>query len=317
MPTAPELLVQANTVLSKCGRPIPPQKGLSVIYIPKSFFVQFVLPISSTQVITKEVVGETTWSLRAISIVGANPAALDIQIQLPDGRFLINSLQDITQIAGFGSGRYPMTEELDCPPETTIKVTLDDTFQAASSAQPVSILFEGAYKYYLRQPQIGCPIDLASASSRYQGHPNQAIMGSAPWMFGLGPRTPDGYSDEEFTYGIQQVTISLSGPYVGTGTVQIDQTSDFEVRRILVSVTADSGVSAATVLCRFRAGSGYAFNDEPIDAAQYLCGAPLAHDWEIKKGDTVYVDLELVDYSGTGNAYIQTFLEGVKRKRVS
>lgn len=317
MPIETELLTRADEVLSKCGRPLPPGKGLSVVMLKKDFLVQYVLPNQTTVVITKEITGETTWTMRAVSIVASNPTGIDIQVQLPDGRFLINNQQHVAHIAGYGSGRYAFTEELDCPPETKIKVTIDSTFENPGSAQPISMLFEGAYKFYLKKPQTGPPLALASGQPRYLGHANQAIEGTAPWMFGVGPRTPKGFLDELYIYGSQLVTIPVVNPTTQTGIVQIDQSSNFEVRRLLFSITADATVTGGSVLARLRAGTGYALNDEPIDIGRYLNGATFAHDWEIQKGDTVFIDYVLVDNLGTGNFYVTAFLEGVKRFKIA
>src|ERR1039458_5019384 len=153
-----QLLTQADFVLNKCGRPVAPS-GLAMVYIPKGFLVQQyfgVAPATATQTLTKEIVGDTTWCLRAMSIKTTDATAISLQVQLPNGKFLISALQDCLQIAGYGSYRYLFTRELECPVGSKIQVTFQDTNTAV--AQPLSILFEGAYKYWMKsgQSQI-CP----------------------------------------------------------------------------------------------------------------------------------------------------------------
>src|ERR1035441_9047221 len=203
-----QLLTQADFVLSKCGRPTAPS-GLAVVYIPKGFLVQQYFPVTpatSTQTITKEIVGDTTWCLRAMSIQSTDATAIALQVQLPNGKFLISNLQDCLQIAGYGSYRYLFTKELECPPGSKIQVTFQDTNTGV--AQPLSMLFGGAYKYFMKSgaSQL-CPVqDLAARLPRVFGSPNQNIMAPA-WQQGVGQTTPKGYKDQEWVYAMDQ-TIS-------------------------------------------------------------------------------------------------------------
>lgn len=321
-----QLLTQADFVLSKCGRPVAPT-GLAVVYIPKGFLVQQyfgIAPATATQSLTKEITGDATWCLRAISMLTAAATAVSVQIQLPNGKFLISNLQDCLQIAGYGSYRYLFTKELECPPGSKIQVTLQYT--NVTVAQPLSILFEGAYKYWMKSGQSSiCPAsDIAAQIPRIFGGPSQNIMAPA-WQQGVGPRTPKGYRDEEFVYssvnpanGIPGPTaIPLAGPLNATATIPIDMASEFRCRKRLIAITADGTVNSGTVLAKFRTGSGYSLDDDYFDVATYINGAPMPLDWRINAADSVYADLQLCDFSGTGNIYFQAYLEGFKRWRVA
>ena len=64
-----QLLKQADVVLSKCGRPIAPE-GMSAVCFPRGIPIQVVFPVGPAtpgQVVTKEISGDTTFLLRAIS----------------------------------------------------------------------------------------------------------------------------------------------------------------------------------------------------------------------------------------------------------
>lgn len=317
-----QLLTQADFVLDKCGRPTAPASR-SYCYIPKGFSLQAYFPVSvttPTQTIIKEITGDTPWCLREMQIFSNSTTAVSLQVQLPNGRFLISSLQDILQIAGYGSYRYLFTRELECPTGSKILLTLQDT--NTSAAQPVWVLFGGAYKYILKSGanQV-CPVeDVASEIPRILGTPNQNIMAPA-WMQGVGPKTPKGYKDEEFVYTTDPATpttaIPLAGPFNATQTIAIDQASDFRCRRIMTVITSDVGVTAGTVLAKVRTGSGYSLFDDYFDIATYLQSTPMPIDWRINAADNVYFDLQLVDSTGAGNIYFQAYLEGVKRWRVA
>ena len=315
-----QLLTQADFILSACGRPTAPS-GLSVVYIPKGFTVNnffAVTPGTPTQTVTKEITGDTDWCLREIQILSATTTAQSIQILLPNGRFLISNLQDVLQIAGYGSYRYLFTKELECPPGSKIQVTFQDTNTGV--AQPLSMLFGGAYKYFMKSgaSQL-CPVqDLAARLPRVFGSPNQNIMAPA-WQQGIGCPTPAGFQDQEFVYGsILPTSIDVAaGPFTGIQTIPIDQGSDFRCRKLFFAITAANTVTAGTFLVKLRTGSGYSLTDDYIDVATYINSAPFPIPWRINKADNVYADLQLVDQTGTGLISIQTYMEGVKRWRIA
>jgi hypothetical protein len=326
-----QLLKQCDFVLSKCGRPMMPKRDLSALYIPRGIFVQGFLQTGSADTLTKEIVGDTPWVLRSISISTTSSTALYWNVQLPNGRFLINNLQDITQVAGYGSWRYLLGKELECPPGSKFIVTLDDSLAGAATAQPVAILFEGAFKYYLKdRPNNGnsanvCTVnnlEYASTLPRYTSDVNQNILAPS-WMQGYGPLPPPGCIDEGFTYpsfgdggAIGPLTVQLAGPLTGTVEIKTDQEYDFEVRRFLFLVQQGPGaaVTAGSFLGRIRAGSGKSFTDDYIDLARYLGSSRYPHDWHVRHGDSIYIDLELVDSAGAGSLQFQAFAEGVRRR---
>ena len=317
-----QLLTQADFLLNKCGRPVAPS-GLSVVYIPKAFLVQQyfgVTPTTPQQTIKKEITGDAPWCLRAISFTSSTATALSVQILLPNGRFLISNLQDVLQIAGYGSYRYLFTKELECPPGSIIQVTLADTNQAV--AQPIAILFEGAYKYLLKNGSGSiCPVQDAMAyMPRYLRNFNENIMAPC-WQQGIGPAVPQGFRDLEWVYASTNVSGAggktgidvAAGPFTAVQQVPIDSDSAFRCRRLLFAITADATVTAGTILGRVRTGSGYSLTDDYFDLATYIGSAPMPKDWDIPAGDVVYVDMQLVDQAGTGSIYLQTYLEGCKR----
>ena len=324
-----ELLKQADMVLGRCGRREAPRADLSAVYLPHSFLLQAFFPAATTQptqTVTKEITGDVTWCLRDMQITSSVATAIYLQILKPDGRFLINTLQDVLQIAGYGSYRYLWTKELQCPPGSKISVTFQVT--NVTNPQPIAILFGGAYLYLVKKTSERiCPNEeLVRTGSvpRYFGNSaNQNIMAPC-WQQGVGPYTPEGFEDSEFTYIAPSQTGTLPAQAISvtaanataTLEIQIEPASDFLVRRLLFFVTTDRGVTSGLFLCRIRDDSGYAFTDDYFDVERYINGSPMPKDWELKAGSRVFFDLALADQGGQGNMYFAVALEGVRRRRV-
>src|SRR5882724_10044194 len=133
-----QLLTDADFVLSHCGRRLPPVG--SVVYIPKGFLIQAVLPTTAGQTFYKEITGDTTWCWRSISTaLSGSPPAVSAQVTSPDGKVLFNGILDLTVIEGYGSNRYALSREIECPPGTKVQLSLDDNYLAAAAVQPVAM----------------------------------------------------------------------------------------------------------------------------------------------------------------------------------
>lgn len=324
-----ELLRQADWCLSKCGKPQVPA-GLTALYLPRGIPVQVTIAGNTEQTFSRELAGETDFELRAISMSVTSTVSCYFQAQLPDGSFLLNQDIDISQIAGYGSARYLFTKPLLCPPGTRFILTFDTTIPAANTTQPIMVNLEGCDRYLLRGGQPArCPEAFAASLPRILGEGNENILAPC-WQQGYTPEPPPGFDYEPFTYRSQpagqagtvrvtgmapHTTIALAGPLSATAVIQIDQSNDFLVRRILCDVQADNTVTAGVILARVRAGSGYSFTDDYLDIQQYLGSAPIAKDWLVKAGDQIFFDLNLVDNTGTGNMYVKFYAEGVRRIR--
>jgi len=321
-----KLLTQADMILSKCGRPKAPA-GSSVVYFPHGIPINAVIANLTTATYVKEVSGPTTWVLRAISsTLNAN---IFVQIELPNGQFLYSNYIKLSNVGGYGSFRYVLTEELECPPGSKIQLTLDTNISAPGASVSVSYVFEGAYKFEFKTSGVSTPlfkvggqwvrrqvpsIESAAHLPRYFDGPQNII---APcWAQGFGPTTPEGCQDSPFIYDSTVATLSVSaGAKTAQVVIQIEQATDFVCYRLLFDVLQASTVTGGRFLARIRAGSGYALNDEYFDVARYIGSAYTAKGWDIRAGDKVIIDLQLVDYAGTGNMTFQAFLDGRRRRK--
>lgn len=290
--------------------------------------------VGSTQTFTLVIDGDTNWCLRAMSASWFTSQLIYLTIEYPDGKFLANVLMDDLIFAGYGSNRLVMSEEIECPPNSKIQATFDTNLAGAGSSQNIMILFEGAYKYYLKnvppppsksfgfQRRIEEWEAFAESMPRYLGHPNQNIMAPC-WMQGYGPGTPHGFEDVWYTYdsGSQiisgtrfpGVTIPLGGSTASQAKIQIQLTSDFTVRKLYFWIAADATVTGGSILARIRLSTGYAVTNDYIDVFKYISGACLPCDLTVKAGDQIFFDLSLVDGLGSGNMYFAAFAEGCKR----
>ncbi len=315
-----QLIKQADQILSKCGRPISSFPGQNIVPFQHGILIQGTVGNDNTFVLTKEIPGDVPFLLRAIQ--APSPTGLYINLQLPNGKYLFNREQEISQFQGIGSFRYVIDPEWECPPGSTFELTLDNSVVPSGGTVGLVLMLEGALKYSVKgkNPAIQDRQLSVSDLPRYVKNPNQNILAPA-WMQGYYPNTPDSCEDSIFTYGdgnLNFTTMNVgTGPYSATQQINISSDSDFICSRALFDVRQVVGGSspAGTFLARLRAGSGYSLMDDLIDVAQYINGSPFAHSWHIKAGDQVFVDLQLVDFSGSGSLTIETYLDGLKRKR--
>jgi hypothetical protein len=311
-----QLIRESDFVLSRCGRFTPPQG--SIVYIPKSFLLQAVLPITTGQTFYKSITGDTTWCWRSIQFaLSGVPPLVSAQVMNPHGKFLYNGLLNLTQVAGYGSNRFALSREIECPPGSKIQLTLDDTYLAAAAVQPVSMLCGGAYAYYLKDGiRSVCAEDSASDMKRIFSGVNQNLLAPC-WMGGDGPAVPAGISAGAMTYGdgfTNILTMTIGAAVSGTASIQIDNDYDFHVRRFLFDVIKGESVTAGSFLARIRSGSGYAFCDDYVNVAKYIGSAYMLKGWDIRRGDQIEFDFLLVDGAGTGTISIQCFADGERRR---
>ena len=290
--------------------------------VPKGFFFKWDFPLNPPnplQVVTHQITGEYPWALRAISAAsgamgGQNPQLL-IQIQLPDGRFMENDLEDAVSMVGVGSWRRALSRELLCPVGSKLSVTL---LYANNQQAPMSVglILDGAYRRDLKAHGHNPVADLP----RYVSGENQNILAPC-WMWGQGPETPDGYEDRLYTYATDLVTYPTAQIARVTVSKQLRAGEEFLCRRLLFAVTPQiQGPAPPTgiFLIRARASSGYALMDDFIDAAALIGSAPWACDWRLNPSERVYFDLQLVDVlGGQGTMYLKIYMEGVRRRKKS
>jgi len=316
-------LIEAGRSLGACGALKRDNGDLVVPYPTKAFLLPMEITAGQGSVtFTKEITGETDWELRAIASsegMGGLPLNVRVQIQLPSGRYLFggNGI-DASQLGWIGSYRYTIDPPVVCEPGDRFAVTLSDYGLAPGQVIDLTLVFDGVYRQYLRGP---VPDEVADALRipKYQNSLDSNVL--APVAASGALRAP--YGDDYYIYSTAP-NVGAGGAITGTPlalptaavtlTIPIDAGTDFCVRRLLVDLEADVTVTAGSVLGRVRLGSGDNLSDNFIDLAANLCGLEFPVDWRIPAGDSVFVDLALVDTAGTGNMYMQVHLEGFKTR---
>lgn len=334
-------------ITSKCGRPMVPP-GVTCIDVPKSFLYQNSLTLPATYPPyppdtneAKEVSGDTDFILKALSGIPAQapalPGILYMQIMYPSGRVMQNILADISPDLGFGSGRTIFDGGgIRCKPGAKFFITLDASISGLSGSvenpTPLNtvILFEGAYRYYLKadastRPQVRSAADSAALLPRfYHDSPNQNIM--APEWFTADrsgdqcyPECPVGFEDFPFVYsntygsvnGTGPAEFSEAAPQSQSIIIPIERESNFLCREILFSVQPGGTAPLFFVRLRTSLGGSSITNDYmPLQSMR------VHKDWFLRRGIQVYIDVFGVSAGGDATTTLYVYLKGVKRKRV-
>lgn len=314
-----KLLQQANAILTKCGRTVPPP-GTTYVDFYHGYFYQVGVPDQTTVTEPKEVAGDTDFYLRAIQCFppqgfnGSLNATPYFQIQLPDGRFLQQVLRIYNEDMAQGSCRFVLDEELRCPPGSKFYITTDQTIIPSGTGQLMGFLFEGVHRYYLVEtPPAAVDSKLVRASKipRYLNNVNQNIMAPEWVAGGCGP-VPAGKTDELYTYvGTAVLTMGVASAATVTMRIPISRTSDF-LFAVLFQSLAFAGGSFSTLYVRIRDSSGYLFTDDFVDINNII-RAPYAKNWFIKRGSTVYIDIAPQAPTGPGTVTVTLYMQGLRR----
>ncbi len=306
-----QVLTQADMILSKCGRPMPPKQGLSAVEIPVHFLYQAVVAADSTQQQYREITGEHTFFMRAIS--GIPNANLYVQFKFPNGRYLQQSLRIWNQAAGIGSDRYNLDREIECAPGTKIWITADGSIPNSGDDEALVVLFEGVHRIWMKNGQPQIHPELMASVPRILNSRNQNIM--APrWMSSQYPGL-----GECFTYSTSvENPPTFPLPTAGGGSnmevrIQTDTGWEFWCRRFYGFATT-TGESTGTPYVRIRESNGYQLTDDYVNLAS-LSGQALPVWWRIAPGKDIIIDPLVVDSVGDGDISFYFWFEGLRKRK--
>ncbi len=307
-----EVLRQADIVLSRCGKPLPPARGVTALDIPYSMYFQDVIAAQRTQQRYIEVTGEHSFYIRAFS--GVPPEEpIFVQITFPNGRYFQHALREFTQMAGVGSNRYNLDREIECPPGSKIWITADNLIADSGEQQAYSIALDGVIRIWMKSqaPQY-YPREQAALLPRVFNTRNQNIM--APRWTGSEYHDAGGQYFVYSTSSLLPPVFALPDAAAGiqlTTNIPTDTGWQFLCARFFAKWVFEDGDSG-TPYVRIRDSSGYNLTDDFVDLSK-LSGMALPGWWTIESGRDIIIDMSIEDATGDGNVTLYFFFEGMRR----
>lgn len=281
--------------------------------IDHPFLYNVANPANQSVTGTREIYGPTDWQFESISVIQSSPAFL--RIQLPNGRYLSNILEDVAPNAWAASFQRPITCPYLVQPGQKFRI-ITDTTQTGGGPSNISILFGGSYRFAVKQaaPSKPVPSDIAANWNRYFQTPNGNILAPEMDLDLDFSEIPSGYREGEFRLSTLPITGSLTAPG-GQMTLQIllDSRYHFSIRRLTFEATFDDGLTG-TLSCIPRDSSGYSLSTDYVPTS-ILQSMPWAHNWEIPGGQSLFFDMQLANTTGSGSVTFSANAIGTRRKK--
>jgi len=314
-------LRQADTVLSKCGRPSAPA-GSAYIDIPVSFLYQTVTAAGTSAQIQSEpcvIDGDTNFVLRAIS--GFNSIvspyswpAYFYRIKFPDGSYYNGNWAASVGDWAFARGSYRMVVdgEVICPPGSEIIVDLWPGANPTNQGNP-QILFEGVLRYSRKSLYGKAPVPIPP---RYVRNPNTNIM-APEWMTSAkSMETPAGWEDEFHMYASPTITVAIASgavtPQLSIACGGLGANEDFVWNETRYTAVFD-GSAGGTPVVKVTLPDGYALMENFIQLAEFA--GPMPKPAIVPAGRSLLVDVSVFSPTGTGNCTVNLYLKGARRRR--
>src|ERR1700690_3923508 len=114
-------LEQAASIQTKGGRRVIPPNGLEFVDLEKKYVYQVSTPALSQVSGYRDITGEAPFICRAISAI--QDVRTFYRVQWPDGKYLSNTIMDLTPVCWAGSFRRALTREVVCDAGSRILVT--------------------------------------------------------------------------------------------------------------------------------------------------------------------------------------------------
>jgi len=307
-------LQQAAAIQNKCGRRVLPPAGLEFVDLAKSYLYQVYTPGSSQISGYRDITGDAPFICRAISAI--QDIETFYRVQWPNGRYLSNTIMNLTPVAWAGSFRRPLTREVLCDAGSRVLITTN-TILGAGAASNVALLFEGVSRYAIDKA-TGKIRALTSAEARYCNNPNMNILAPEMDLDLHGSGVPAGYRQVEFRRVSQVLTfpvgVGAPNPYPLSGTVIIPSSSayDYQLRRMEFEIAGPAG-STVTALVNPRDSSGFSLCSDFVPT-NLLQNSPLPKFWCIANGTDIIFDFNLsVANPSAGTVTVQVITVGMKQ----
>jgi hypothetical protein len=312
-----EQLQQAVSIQTKCGRRVIPPAGLEFLDLAKSYLYQVTTSGLSQVSGYRDITGDAPFLCRAIS--GIQDTATWYRVQWPDGKYLSNSLMNLTPVCWAGSFKRALTREVLCPAGSRILITTNNVIPNNGSLTNVALLFEGVSRYAIEKA-TGKIWALTADQSRYYANPNMNILAPEMDLDLDGSGVPQGFRQVEYRQTSELLTYEIGGglqlPVMFSGTIIIPSSSafDYQLRRLEFELAGPSG-STVTALVQPRDSSGFSLSSDFVPT--YLIqNSPLPKYWCIPAGTDMIFDFSVsVANPVAGPVTVQVITVGMKQFR--
>jgi hypothetical protein len=308
-------LQQAAAIQTKCGRRVIPPAGLEFVDLTKSYLYQVSTAQASQVSGYRDITGVAPFICRAISAIQDAPTWY--RVQWPDGKYLSNTLMNLTPVCWAGSFRRALTREVILDAGSRILITTNTVLPSGQNASNVALLFEGVSRYAIDKA-TGKIRALTSSEARYFNNPNMNILAPEMDLDLNGSGVPVGYRQVDFRRVSQvlsfPVGLGAPNPILFSGSIIIPSSSayDYQLRRIEFELTGPTG-SYVTALVNPRDSSGFSLCSDFVPT-NLLQNAPLPHYWCIPAGTDIIFDFNLsVANPAVGNVTVQVNTVGMKQ----
>ena len=346
-----QVLQEADYVLTPCGRPVPPD-GFAFVDLPRVIPFFFNTTMGTPGAPFNRSVGNTSNTLflcRGIVV----DSGFRIRLKWPTGRFLSQSMEfnfsEQASPMGRGATMLALTEEMPLDPDSRVSVQLSginftgqvqlslwgvlrymlkdkDTVKGGGPGGAACDCIIG-YPTVLKQSLQGLdtmsdPIESLKQRPRYVCGPNQNIM-APEWALGnqCTPETPDGFTDEPFTFFSPAIAIAKNSEVYGVPVIVPGAGEDVIIRklRFLVSYTEDY---FSIPMLGIRLPNGYSLMGGDMIPVAYdfvaipnVFEIPVFPTITIPAGQRLILDAADILPSGSGTATLRVQFDGVKRRR--
>jgi hypothetical protein len=178
----------------------------------------------------------------------------------------------------------------------------------------IALVFEGVWRYMIEGGDI-VPMTAGQAESkRYFQSPNVNIM-APEWMLDTHfSEIPTGIKRGPYSFASLNGSIAAPG---GIQTLKVPITSAYEiqVRRLTFEQSFSAGATG-DLLVRPRDGSGYSLYSDYAPVSQ-MANAPMAKDWCVKAGVSLFFDFLLRNTTGAGTLTYSVIVIGTRQRRLA
>lgn len=352
-----ELLTQADYVLSPCGRPVPPA-GYRFIDLPRVIPFHFDNEVGGQPGTPfNRLLSNTANTLFLCKGIALN-SGFQARLRWPSGRFLSAGMMfNENQVAspqGVGSTMLALTEEMPLDPDARISVQLSGLGTITGGCD---LDLWGVLRYMLKVSDgsnggrsagnggnggascligypaivknngagldlIDDPIETLKARPRYLCGPNQNIM-APEWALGnqCTPETPDGWTDEPFTFFSQAIAIPHDGEIYNIPVIVPGGGEDFIVKSLKFFTTYTDEYFSVPVL-QLRLPNGFSMMGGDMIPVAYdqnfipnVFELPVFPTLPVTTGMRIILDAADMLVSGVGTATLIVQFVGCKRRR--